>query len=504
LPLPLVLTVGKKVVRVEEVAVDLPLRSLAEPTAPPGTDLAPVSRFPPLAAPAESGTENHVLVRWLRTTMGVFLSAATSSDFFARAAEALVDTVGLDSGRVLILDHDAWQPQAVHAAARIPPATAWRPSRSVLSKVREEKRTFWEVPGPSPSLEAITAVVAAPILDCHGAVVGVLYGDRRRESSATASVPITELEALLVELLASGVAAGLARLEQEKAALAARVRFEQFFTAELARQLAVQPDLLEGRDCEVTILFCDIRGFSGISERLGPARTLAWMGNVLETLSGCVLAQRGVLVDYIGDELMAMWGAPQAEADHARRACRAALAMLETLPRSNERWHAVLGEPFSLGIGINTGVARVGNTGSQCKFKYGPLGHPVNLASRVQGATKYLKCRLLITGATQAQLDASSATRRLCTVRVVNIAEPLDLHELATWDAPGWPRAKTEYEQALGEFEHQNLRMAARILGNWRLQQPEDGPALLLLARAVNCMVDEPAPFDPVWVLPGK
>ena len=82
---------------------------------------------------------------------------------------------------------------------------------------------------------------------------------------------ITELEARLVELLASGVAAGLARLEQEQAALAARVQFEQFFTPELARQLALQPDLLKGRDTEVTLLFCDIRGFSRISERLGPA-----------------------------------------------------------------------------------------------------------------------------------------------------------------------------------------------------------------------------------------
>ncbi len=159
---------------------------------------------------------------------------------------------------------------------------------------------------------------------------------------------------------------------------------------------------------------------------------------------------------------------------------------------------------MGIGVGVNTGPARVGNTGSRHKFKYGPLGNTVNLASRVQGATKYLKCKLLITGATQAKLDDGFATRRLCRVRVVNIAEPVSLYELVPDDSAGWPEAKAEYEKALEEFENRRFSAAARILGNWRLEHPGDGPALLLLSRAVQCMVEEPAPFDPVWVLPGK
>src|SRR5207237_5651604 len=115
-------------------------------------------------------------------------------------------------------------------------------------------------------------------------VIGVLYGDRRRDGMWVASPALTKLDAMLVELIATGVAAGLARLEQEQAALTARVQFEQFFTAELAHQLATQPNLLEGRDAEVTILFCDIRGFSAFSERLGPARTVAWISDVMEVL----------------------------------------------------------------------------------------------------------------------------------------------------------------------------------------------------------------------------
>ena len=80
---------------------------------------------------------------------------------------------------------------------------------------------------------------------------------------------------------------------------------------------------------------------------------------------------------------------------------------------------------MNLGIGINSGPASVGNTGSTYKFKYGPLGNTVNLASRVQGATKYLKARLLVTGATRAVLGTAFAARKLCSVHVVNIAEPV-------------------------------------------------------------------------------
>ena len=127
-----------------------------------------------------------------------------------------------------------------------------------------------------------------------------------------AKAPISTYEAMLVEMLACGVAAGLARVEQEQNAAAARVQFEQFFTKELSLQLTAQPDLLQGRDEDVTLLFCDIRGFSSISEAMGPAGTVEWIGDVMNTLSECVSEDQGVLVDYIGDELMAMWGSDQA------------------------------------------------------------------------------------------------------------------------------------------------------------------------------------------------
>ena len=113
--------------------------------------------------------------------------------------------------------------------------------------------------------------------------------------------------------------------------------------------------MLRGRDAQVTLLFCDIRGFSRISHRLGLAKTVDWIVDVMRELSECVLEHEGVLIDYIGDEIMGMWGAPASQAKHAALACEAALDMLERLPEMSARWKPVLGSDFGFGIGLNSG-----------------------------------------------------------------------------------------------------------------------------------------------------
>ncbi len=498
---------GERRLRLQPALDRTRIEGLDGSTLPPGVASPLPAPFTRRGFDASATVDVVTVLHWLRSAMEVLQSAASSADFLARAARAVVDLVCLDSGVALLRQGDGWWVEACHRGPHARSAPERAASHHILERVCREKRTFWETPDESladaASLQGIDAVVAAPLLDRGGAVIGALYGDRRGDSS-TAGGRITRIEALLVELLASGVSAGLARLEQERKALATQVLFEQFFTPELARRLLDEPDLLRGRDTEVTALFCDVRGFSRISERLGPEATLTWMGDVLNELSACVRRHDGVLVDYVGDEVMALWGAPGEQPDHAARACRAALDMLARLPVLDERWRDRIGEPTALGIGVNTGVAQVGNVGSTHKFKYGALGHTVNLASRVQGATKHFKCPLLITGATQAKLDDTFARRRLGRVQVVHIAEAVDLYELALPDRPGWAAARAEYEQALAEFERQEFRAAALRLAALRGQQPDDGPALVLLARVVNCMVEESGVFDPVWVLPTK
>jgi adenylate cyclase len=534
--LPTVIALGRKTVHIQsaDAREGPPLHGLPEAMTPPGSLLGTsptgsgMQRFATLSlqsiqsiiapGPADKNAQMEEVVRWLQTLMEVLSSAASSSDFFQKAAQAVVDIVGLDHGRVLLYDEAQWKTAAVDAAAAAAPSTQsqqgraaeWRPSQHILQRVLQEKRTFWQDPAEMDledigSLVGVEIVVVSPILDPQGAVIGAIYGDCRQDSPMAAAPKITKVEAIVVELLARGVAVGLARMEQEQAAVAARVQFEQFFTRELSQQLAREPNLLDGRDAEVSLLFCDIRAFSRISEKLGPERTVRWVSQVMGTLSDCVLKHQGVLVDYIGDELMAMWGAPVEQPNHAQLACQAALDMLNSLPALNERWQPILGEPLHIGIGLNTGMARVGNTGSRQKFKYGPLGNTVNLASRVQGATKYLKCPLLLTEWTQSRLGDRFRTRRLCQVRVVNIQQPVCLYELLPESFPYWPNLKVRYEQALDEFNARNFRPAARILSNLLGEvAQDDGPSLVLLSRAVNALVDGAEEKHPVWDLPGK
>jgi len=282
--------------------------------------------------------------------------------------------------------------------------------------------------------------------------------------------------------------------------------FSQFFPKEIARQVALNPEILdEGREADVSVLFCDIRGFSGISEKLPPAEMVRWVRDVMEVLSNCVIDHQGVLVDYIGDELVAMWGAPTAQPDHAELATRAALDMLARMPEVSARWEPLIAFATRVGIGINSGKAHVGNTGTTRRRKYGPLGNTVNLASRVQGATKYVQSSLLITGSTRAQLGDDLSARRLCTVKVNNIEQPVELFEVVSEPTAGWRELVEHYEAALATFERREFQEASAMLGDLLLEHPGDGPSLLLMSRVVEqLMGDSRHSFDPVWPLPGK
>src|SRR5262249_19597657 len=199
---------------------------------------------PRLGAMATAGETVESLIRWLQAATDLLQTAAASRDFFDRAAGALVDLVGLDAGRVLLRDKGRWRVQGVRRAPALVP-DAWQPSRQVLARVLEEKRTFWQVPPTSTgSLCDVDALVAAPILDRAGEVIGVLYGTRALGALGPRGAgPITRLEAMLAELLAGGVATGLARLEQEEAALAGQ-----------KKGLQMQRDLEIGRGIQAGVL----------------------------------------------------------------------------------------------------------------------------------------------------------------------------------------------------------------------------------------------------------
>ncbi len=442
------------------------------------------------------------IVNWLQMTMQVLQGTIGSQDFIKEAAVALVDIVGLESGRVLL-----GAPGNLKVATAHPPEFLdiknWEPNKNIVKRLSEFKKTIWhtgEIKVGKTNLGAM-AVVAAPIMDSKGNFLGVLYGERSPTGSERRSAII---EGLLVDMLACGLSTGLVRQTHEKDAVQARVQFEQFFTPELARQLALEPTLLHGREADATLLFCDLRGFSRISERIGPEGTNKLMSAIFDALSKCVQDQSGVLVDYLGDGMLAMWGAPGHQPDHAKRCVIAAQKMQMQIPLINEKWSKLIGEPLALGIGINSGKTWVGNTGSSIKFKYGPLGPSVNLASRVEGLTKYLRSYLLVTGATKKLLDDSFLTRRVCKTTVVNVVEPVDIYEVFVEANEKSKRLKQVTEQALIELEKNNFREASKISGFSLAEFPDDGPLILILHRAVDMLMNPTQAFQPVWHPPGK
>jgi adenylate cyclase len=446
------------------------------------------------------------LMRWFETVVTVQRSAASSDAFFQDTARAVVDLIGLDCGLILSLRDEEWKREAGYPAEVLPTVTFSRP---VLEKIRRERRTLFrnlKEDEATTSLTGVSTLVASPIFGNDGIVVGAIYGVRFIKPHGD-RVEIRPLEAQLVQVLAAAVGAGLARRESELEAARRHVQFEQFFSQELARELDRDPSLLEGHEREVTILVSDIRGFSRIAEQLGPRETCLLMNDVLERLTFQIHEQGGVVVDYMGDGIMAMWNAPVSQPDHCARACRAALAMQAELPGLNERWQKRITGTLGLGIGINTGTALVGNTGCPRKFKYGPLGHTVNLASRVEGATKQLCVPTLITGSTQAQVAGAFATRRLCRVCVVGIEGTVDLHELHSVEIePDWQYRRDLYEKALALYESSAWTEACKTLSPMLAGQEGryDLPTLSLIGRAIECLKSSPAVFDPVLRLTGK
>jgi len=512
LELPFVCEVGSKVVRVQTAPLEeLEMQTLQAATCVPGQSGRTVGLKRPdqsLAAGKTSKENEAFLFDWLQASMNVFQSAASSAEFLSTAAKAAVELVGLNSATIMLHSEGRWSVACTEARDGDPIRENWQASQTMLRRVLEQRRTFFHVPSldaaVAASLVDVQSFVAAPFLDRNGGVVGVLYGERRVGAPNSNQSPIRELDAKLVELLAYGVASGLARIEQERLLVAERVRFEQFFTPELARMLSVRGDeMLAARDAEVTVLFCDIKGFSRISATCGTSLAIEWVCDVLSELSDCVAEFQGVLVDYAGDALEALWGAPLQSQDHASMACKAALQMRKTLPTLNQRWQARLGELTDISIGIHTGTAKVGNIGSRRKYKYGALGTTVNLTSRIQGACKYIGRPVLASGSTISGADRTFASRRLCTIRTINIEEPVDVYELCESPTPIWNAMKDSYEMALRHYECQEFVDAQSILSTLIQEYPNDVPTQQLVERLSRCNHSTIA-FDSIWTLDGK
>jgi adenylate cyclase len=162
--------------------------------------------------------------------------------------------------------------------------------------------------------------------------------------------------------------------------------------------------LLGGVDREITLLFMDIRDFTTISEGMKPTELVGFLNKLLSGLSSHVMATEGTLDKFIGDSIMAFWNAPVDVTEHPAKAARCALAMRETLREMNDQNALGLGRPIAIGIGINTGIACVGNMGAESRFNYSAVGDAVNTTARIESASKDVGFDILVSASVAEKL----------------------------------------------------------------------------------------------------
>lgn len=208
--------------------------------------------------------------------------------------------------------------------------------------------------------------------------------------------------------------------------------FKKYVPADLVLQLNKQGKeaVLDGERRELTIFFSDIADFTTISESLPAEELVESLGDYFSGLNGIIQEHQGTLDKYIGDSVMAFWGAPIARDNHAALACAAALACQPFLDALAIQFASVGRPPFNTRFGIHTGEAIVGNIGSESRMNYTIIGDSVNLTSRLEGLNKYYGTRIIISQACLDQLGIQFVTRKLDVVAVKGKAEPTPIYEL--------------------------------------------------------------------------
>lgn len=269
--------------------------------------------------------------------------------------------------------------------------------------------------------------------------------------------------------------------------------FRKFIPADLVKTLlreGVEPHP-GGSVRTLTVLFADIAGFTGLSERLGN-QIIPLLSSYLDTMSREVSAHGGTIDKFIGDAVMAFWGAPMANPDHAVDACRAALACQRALRESGSNDDG--GHPLKVRIGINSGDMLVGNIGSEVRLNYTVIGDAVNVASRLEGANKEYGTQIIIGEQTRRLAGDRIRVRELDRLMVygraggIAIFELLDVAEPGA-DPPGWVAL---YEAGLAAYRARDFAGAMIFFQKLLDVRPSDRPARIMLERCSQFLKSPP------------
>jgi class 3 adenylate cyclase len=291
-----------------------------------------------------------------------------------------------------------------------------------------------------------------------------------------------------------------------------RETFGKYIDPRVVEGLIDHPTLTaaEGGRRVMTVLFCDLKGFTSLSEGLTPQALVKFMNRYLSVMSEPIRSHRGIIDKYLGDGIMAYWGPPfVGEADHARLACLAALEMIERIATLRAEIPELLGvrgtpmETCDLRIGVATGEALVGSIGSEVMMNYTVMGDVVNLASRLEGANKAYGTRNLVSERTIAAEGAAVEVREIDRIVVAGQSHPEVVFEILGRMGELTPQQRTstdKYTEALAAYRARRWDDARRALDAALELMPGDGPSIALLRRIEGFESNPPAQdWDGAW-----
>ncbi len=295
--------------------------------------------------------------------------------------------------------------------------------------------------------------------------------------------------------------------EREKKKI--RGAFQYYLTASVINELLKDPTKLKlgGDKKDLTVMFSDIRGFTTISEKLTPEELVHLLNEYLTAMTDIVFKYEGLLDKYIGDAIMAVFGAPVDQPDHALRSCRTALEMMATLKGLQRKW-AAEGRPFvDIGVGINSGDMVVGNMGSNMRFDYTVMGDNVNLSSRLEGINKEYGTHIVISEYTYGVVKEEMFCRELDAVRVKGKKLPVKIYELICER-----KDAAEHEEYIGRFHaglahYKAARWDEGIAAFQSVMEirPDDPPATLYIQRCQDLKEHPPeGEWDGVFTMTRK
>ena len=273
--------------------------------------------------------------------------------------------------------------------------------------------------------------------------------------------------------------------------------FGHYVSPQVVHKLMAHPEdlALSGEDKVLTVLFSDIRGFTTISESMNSSQLALFMNRYLSAMSSVIMSHGGTVDKFIGDAIMAIWGAPLEDKDHAANAVRTALGMIETLHQKLPEWEAAGLPVIDIGIGINTGQMSVGNFGSDERFDYTVLGDAVNLGARLEGSNKEYGTNIIISEYTRKEIGDRFFCRFLDRVKVKGKIEPVNIYEPLKEGRPDEElrHEVATFEQAIQEYHNCNFANAATIFEKLKESHPNKLYSLYL-ARTREYQKNPPPP----------